>query len=217
LQFTQPYFPGVYTSTCRINDTTVRRHQSFIEILNEQLIEYLMMRALNAQLLKSFPILRECLSMRLSNPTYFFPYVSNSRCWEILLNLTCSSSTPFGFMPTQTMWNSLRWVWGSSPTSPLNVSSKCIKPYSSSKLTLLSMFIHNGWFSMLGASSSHSSHINWKEKVKQISHKPLFLGCKDTETFEFQELWDLFYLFFSVYMMNEYVCYPILISYDYLF
>jgi hypothetical protein len=23
-------------------------------------------------------------------------------------NLTCSSSTPFGFMPTQTIWNSLR-------------------------------------------------------------------------------------------------------------
>jgi len=23
-------------------------------------------------------------------------------------NLTCSSSTPFGFMPTQTTWNSLR-------------------------------------------------------------------------------------------------------------
>ena len=41
--------------------------------------------ALNAQLLKSFPILRKCLSMRLSNPTYFFPYVGNSRCWEILL------------------------------------------------------------------------------------------------------------------------------------
>jgi hypothetical protein len=80
--------------------------------------------------------------MRLSNPTYFFPYVGNSRGWEILFeeiffmsfhvpmelgrieknhafvapfrekgkafNLTCSLSTPFGFMPTQTMWNSLR-------------------------------------------------------------------------------------------------------------
>jgi len=71
-------------STCSINDTTVSRHQSFIEILNEQLIGYLMMKALNAQLLKSFPILGKCLSIRLSNPTYFFPYVGNSRCWEIL-------------------------------------------------------------------------------------------------------------------------------------
>jgi hypothetical protein len=44
-----------------------------------------MMRALNAQLLKSFPILGECFAMRLPNPTYFFPYVGNSRCWEILL------------------------------------------------------------------------------------------------------------------------------------
>jgi len=43
-----------------------------------------MMRALNAQLLKSFLILKECLSMRLSNPTYFFPYVGKSRSWEIL-------------------------------------------------------------------------------------------------------------------------------------
>jgi hypothetical protein len=25
-------------------------------------------------------------------------------------NLTCSSSTPFGFMPTQIIWNSLRCV-----------------------------------------------------------------------------------------------------------
>jgi len=44
-----------------------------------------MMRALNAQLLKSFPILGKCLSMRFPNPTYFFPYVGNSRCWKILL------------------------------------------------------------------------------------------------------------------------------------
>jgi len=129
--------------------------------------------------------------IRLSNPTYFFPYVGNSRCWEILLkenllhvipssngtwenrekpclccnpfkekgkafNLTCSSSTPFGFMPTQSIWNSLRWVWGSSPARPLNVGSKCIKPNLSSKFTLLSMFIHNGWFSTLGAASSLS-------------------------------------------------------------
>jgi len=43
-----------------------------------------MMRALNAQLLKSFPILEECLPMRLSNPTYLFPSVGNSRGWEIL-------------------------------------------------------------------------------------------------------------------------------------
>jgi len=71
-------------------------------------------------------------------------------------NLTCSLSTPFGFMPTQTMWNSLRWVWGSSSTSPLNIGSKCIKPDLSSKLALLSMFIHNGWFSTLGAASSLS-------------------------------------------------------------
>jgi len=121
----------------RINDTTISKHQYFIEVLNEQLIEYLMIRALNAQLLKSFPILGECFPMRLSNPTYFFPYVGNSRGWEILFkenllhvipssngtgengekpcfcclfkkrgkafNLTCSSSTPCGFMPTQIM------------------------------------------------------------------------------------------------------------------
>ena len=68
-------------------------------------------------------------------------------------NLTCSSSTPFGFMPTQTIWNSLRWVWGSSPARPLNVGNKCIKPDLSSKFTLLSMFMHNGWFSTLGAAS----------------------------------------------------------------
>jgi hypothetical protein len=36
----------------------------------------------------------------------------------------------------------------------LNVGSKCIKPDLSSKLTLLSMFMHNGWFSILGAASS---------------------------------------------------------------
>ena len=71
-------------STCHINDTAISRHQSFIEILNEQLIGYLMMRALNAQLLKSFPILRKCLPMRLLNPTYLFPYVGNSRGWEII-------------------------------------------------------------------------------------------------------------------------------------
>jgi len=177
-------------STCSINDTTVSRHQSFIEILNEQLIGYSMMRALNTQLLKYFPILGKYLSMRLSNPTYFFAFVGKSRCWEILLkkNLlhgiprsnrtwenrekpclccpfwreresfqqTCSSSTPFGFMPTQTIWNSLRWVWGSSPARPLNVGSKCIKPNLSSKFTLLSMFMHNSWFSILGAASSLS-------------------------------------------------------------
>jgi hypothetical protein len=39
-------------------------------------------------------------------------------------------------MPTQTIWNSLRLVWGSSPTRPLNVGSKWIKPDLSSKLTL---------------------------------------------------------------------------------
>jgi len=71
-------------------------------------------------------------------------------------NLICSSSTPFGFMQMQTMWNSLRWVWGSSPASPLNIGSKCIKLDLSSKLTLLSMLMHNGWFSMLGAASSLS-------------------------------------------------------------
>jgi hypothetical protein len=42
-------------------------------------------------------------------------------------------------MPTQTVWNSLRWVWGSSPASPLKISNKCIKPDLRSKLTLLSM------------------------------------------------------------------------------
>jgi hypothetical protein len=65
-------------------------------------------------------------------------------------NLAYSSSTPFGFMLTQTIWNSLRWA------SPLNIGSKCIKPNLSSKLALLSMFMHNGWFSMLGAASSLS-------------------------------------------------------------
>jgi len=53
---------------------------------------YLMMRTLNAKLLKSFPIFGECLSMRLPNPTYFFPYVGNSRCWEILLHGIPSSN-----------------------------------------------------------------------------------------------------------------------------
>jgi hypothetical protein len=43
-----------------------------------------MMRALNAQLLKFFSILVEYFPMRFSNPTYFFPYVGNSRGWEIL-------------------------------------------------------------------------------------------------------------------------------------
>jgi len=159
-------------------------------ILNEQLIGYLMMRALNAQLLKSFPKLWECLPMRLLNPTYLFSMLAT---WDAgkyfsrkiffiafqvpmdlgriekshafaapfrekgkAFNLTCSSSTPFGFMSTQTIWNSLRWVWGSSPTSPLNVGSKCIKPNLSSKLTLLLMFMHNGWFFILGAASSLS-------------------------------------------------------------
>jgi hypothetical protein len=45
-------------------------------------------------------------------------------------------------MPTQIIWNSLRWVWRSSPARPLNVGSKCIKPDLSSKFTLLSMFMH---------------------------------------------------------------------------
>jgi hypothetical protein len=35
--------------------------------------------------------------------------------------------------------------------------------------------------------------------------KLFFLGYKDTETFKFQELWDLFYLFFSIYIMNMFV------------
>jgi hypothetical protein len=38
----------------------------------------------------------------------------------------------------------------------LNIDIKCIKPNLSLKFTLLSMFIHNGWFSMLGATSSLS-------------------------------------------------------------
>jgi hypothetical protein len=38
----------------------------------------------------------------------------------------------------------------------LKVGSKCIKPDLSSKFTLLSMFMHNGWFSTLGAVSSLS-------------------------------------------------------------
>jgi len=71
-------------------------------------------------------------------------------------NLTCSLSTPFGFMPTQTIWNSLTWVWGSFPARPLKVGSKCIKPDLSSKFILLSMFMHNGWFYTLGAASSLS-------------------------------------------------------------
>jgi len=71
-------------------------------------------------------------------------------------NSTCSSSTPFGFMLTQTIWNSLRWVWGSSPARLLNVGSKCIKLDLSSKFTLLSMFMHNGWFFTLEAASSIS-------------------------------------------------------------
>jgi len=146
------------------------------------------MRALNAQLLKSFPILGECLAMRLPNPTYFFLMLATQDAGKYFLrkiffmafhvpmepgrieknhaftghfkekgkafNLTCSSSTPFGFMPTQTVRNSLRWVWWSSLARPLNVGSKCIKLDLSSKFTLLSMFMHNGWFSTLGAASS---------------------------------------------------------------
>jgi len=149
------------------------------------------MRALNAQLLKSFPILGECLPMRLLNPTYFFltlatweagKYFSRKIFFmplfqvpmeprriekshafaapfkekEKAFNLTYSLSNPFGFISTQTMWNSLTWVWGTSPASPLNIGSRCIKPDFSSKLALLSMFMHNGWFSTLGAASSLS-------------------------------------------------------------
>jgi hypothetical protein len=80
------------------------------------------------------------------------PFKENKKAF----NLTYSSSTLCGFMLTQTMWNSLRWLWGSSLASPLNVCSKCIKPDLSLKLTLLSMFMHNGWFCMLGAVSSLS-------------------------------------------------------------
>jgi hypothetical protein len=64
--------------------------------------------------------------------------------------------TPCDFMPMQTMWNSLRWVWGSSLASPLNIGSGCINSNLRSKLTLLSIIIHNSWFSMLGAASSLS-------------------------------------------------------------
>jgi len=71
-------------------------------------------------------------------------------------NLTCSSSTPFDFMPRQTIWNFLRWVWESSPARLLKVGSKGIKPDLSSKFTLLSIFMHNGWFSMLEVASSLS-------------------------------------------------------------
>jgi len=147
------------------------------------------MSTLNAPLLKSFPIFRECFPMRFLNPIYYLPYFGNLRRWEILLkekkfmpfrvpmeprrmekshdfvaplkknkkafNLTCSSSTPCSFILTQIMWNSLRWVWRSSLASPLNIG-KCINPNLSLKLTLLSMFMHNGWFSMLGATSSLS-------------------------------------------------------------
>jgi hypothetical protein len=38
----------------------------------------------------------------------------------------------------------------------LNIGSRCIKPDLSLKLTFLSMFMHNGWFSMLGVVSSLS-------------------------------------------------------------
>ena len=72
-------------------------------------------------------------------------------------NLTCSLSTSCGFMSTQTMWNFFRWVQGSSSISPLNIYYKCINLDLSSKLPLLSMFMHNGWFSMLGASRSSLS------------------------------------------------------------
>ena len=37
-----------------------------------------------------------------------------------------------------------------------NVDSNCIKPDLSSKLTLLCMFMHSGWFSTLGVASSLS-------------------------------------------------------------
>ena len=80
------------------------------------------------------------------------PFKENEKAF----NLTCSSSTLCDFMPMQTMWNSLRWLWGSSLASPLNICSKCIKPDLSSKLTLLSMVMHNGWFCMLGVASSLS-------------------------------------------------------------
>ena len=66
-----------YLSICWINDATISRHQSFIKILNEKLIRYLMMSTLNTQLLKSFPILEECLSMILLNPTFI------SLCWQL--------------------------------------------------------------------------------------------------------------------------------------
>ena len=70
-------------------------------------------------------------------------------------NLTCSSSTLYRFMSTQTMWNSLRWVWGSSLASPLIIDSMCMNPDLSSKLALLlMMFMHNGWFSTLREISS---------------------------------------------------------------
>jgi len=70
------------------------------------------------------------------------------------LNLTCSSSTLYGFMPTQTIWNSLRWVWGPSLASPMNIGNRCINPDLRLNLALLLMFMHNGWFSILGVASS---------------------------------------------------------------
>jgi len=116
-----------------------------------------MMRTLNAQLLKSFLILEKCFPMELGigriEKMLLLPLLKGK---VKAFTLTCSSSTPCGFMSTQTMWNSLRWVLGSSPISSLNIDKRCINPDLNSKLALLLMFMHNGWFSIFGAMSSLS-------------------------------------------------------------
>ena len=42
------------------------------------------------------------------NYAFAAPFKEKEKEKEKAFNLTCSSSTPFGFMPTQTIWNSLR-------------------------------------------------------------------------------------------------------------
>jgi len=174
-----------YPSTCHINDIAVSRHQSFIELLkvfDDEGIECIVTqifpntwRVFPHEIVESHIFLPYANNSRgweilfKENLLHAIPSSNGTRkngeksCFAApfkekgkAFNLTCFLSTPCDFMPMQTMWNSLRWVWGSSLASPLNIGSGCINSNLRSKLTLLSIIIHNSWFSMLGATSSLS-------------------------------------------------------------
>jgi len=107
------------------------------------------------------------LKLALSNSTYFFPYIGNLKGWKILLQKNLLHAIPSSNGTRENREKSyfcypfiLRQLYAVScqhkPYGTLNINRRCINPNLSLKLALLSIFMHNGWFSMLGAMNSLS-------------------------------------------------------------